>query len=165
MADELIYPYRPNVKTLALGFALFGLAAFYFVEKARTNTRGLIIDRVIELRPSEATIFYTILAALSFGFVALAVYATWVALTRETVLALRASAFSMPVGVAKRDTTIPYREIRSIQLQAVRNREYLAVVLKDGKRVSIWPTMLPSKEIFMSVRSELSARARTAQQL
>jgi hypothetical protein len=165
MSAELVYPYRQSPGRLVLAILLFGLAGAYFLHLAAGNRRGMTIDYIIRLRPDEAAIAYDIFATLSFLFVALGLYGLFVAMTKRLEIAVGPSGIRLPVGLARRETTIAYADIKSIQHQKIRSTEFLTITPRAGKRAVISAIMLPSKEVFAQIRAELTARARTAQQL
>jgi hypothetical protein len=62
------YLYRAKAWIALLGWLLFGGGAVMFIYKALNNEVGLIIDGIIELSPSNATIFYWTFAVFSSVF-------------------------------------------------------------------------------------------------
>ena len=165
MSTELVYPYRLSPGRLALGPLFFGLGGLYFVHEANGNQRGLIIDYIIRLNPGEATVFFYMLAVFMLVIAVLTAYSLIISATKTMEIALEPSGIRLPVGLAKRETTIAYADIKSIQHRKGRATEFLVIAPRAGKGAFIAASMLPSKEAFAQVRAELTARARTAQQL
>jgi hypothetical protein len=165
MAAEQIYPYRAKSTTMIWVILLFGAAALGLADEARTNTRGLLLDRIIHLRPDEATFFYYGLAVMSAAFVLIGIFSLYISLTRKTVLILGPSSITASPGLARAERTIAYADIKSIQHRRVRSQEFLTITPGIGKSLSIAASMLPSKDVFISVRAELTARAKAARNL
>ena len=161
MSAEQVYPYRAKPTTMALGILFFCAIGLYMLHEARTNARGLLIDRVIRLDPGEATIFYYVIAAVGFLFVPAAIFALYVSFTRKPVLTLGASSITVPFGIRRQERTLAYADIKSIQHHQVRSQE-LKITPHVGKPVSITSSWLPSKSVFTTLRGELTQRARAA---
>ena len=164
MSAELVYPYRQSPGRLALGPLFFGLGGLFFLHKANGNQRGVIIDYIIRLNPGEATVFYYIFAVLMLAIAALALYSLTISFTKTMEIALEPSGIRLPVGLARREATIAYADIKSIRHQKGRSTEFLIITPRAGKGAFIAASMLPSKDAFARLRAELSVRARTAQQ-
>jgi hypothetical protein len=165
MSAELVYPYRQSPGRLALGPLFFGLGGVFFLHKANGNQRGATIDFIIRLNPGEATVFYYILAVLMFGIAALALYSLFISFTKKMEIALEPSGIRLPVGLARRETTIAYADIKSIQHRKGRSTEFLVIAPRVGRPAFIAASMLPSKDMFGQVRTEVTARAKAAQSL
>ena len=167
MQQEMVFPYQPKALRLVPGIILFGAGAFVEVHKAETNTRGLIINHMIELRPSEATGFYWTMAGLSWlFFVVLILSAAWFAMAKKTAITLRPTEMIVPpVGFRSRTIMIPYADIAAIQHRKLRRQEFLIITRHSGKAAHIVASMFPSRQVFAQIRAELAARARSAQNL
>jgi hypothetical protein len=163
MSAEQVYPYRAKRMTMIWVILLFGAAALGLAHEARTNTRGLLLDRVIRLQPDEATSFYYGLAVMAVAFLLIGAFSLYMSLTRKTVLILGPSSITAPPGVGRAERTIDYADIKSIQHRQVRSQEFLTITPGVGKSLSIAASMLSSKDVFASVRTELTARAKAAQ--
>jgi preprotein translocase subunit SecE len=162
MTDELTFPYRASPRQMALAVLIFGACAAMFIYLARTNTRGLIIDRVITFRPDEATLFYAVLAVLAVMFVMVGLIAGLHGWRSKSVLSLGRSEIVLPGGPFGREAIIPYADITSIQLQNVQSRQFLVIKAGNGKRATIMASMLPSNDAFARVQSELAIRTPAA---
>ena len=163
MSAEQVYPYRAKPMTMILGILFFGGLGLFMLQQGATNTRGLLIDRIIRLDPGEAAIFYYAIGAVSLAFVPLAILALYVSFTRKPVLTLGLSAITVPMGIRRQAKTLAYADIKSIQHHTVRSQEFLKITPRTGKPVSIAASLLPSKTVFAALRGELTARAKAAQ--
>jgi hypothetical protein len=165
MSAEQVYPYRAKPGRLVWGIVLFGALGLFMLSMAGGNDRGLVINGIIRLRPDEATIFDYVIAVLCLAFVPLGLFSLYIALTRKTVLVLGPSTITAPSGIRKQERTVAYSDIKSIQHRAVRSQEFLTITPRAGKAMSIAASLLPSKAVFATVRAELNARAKAAQQI
>jgi hypothetical protein len=165
MSAEQVYPYRAKPGRLVWGILFFGALGLFMLHEASGNTRGLIINGIIRLSPGEATIFYYVVAAIGLAFVPLSLFALYIALTRKTVVVLGPSAITAPGGIRKQERTITYGDIKSIQHRMVHRQEFVTITPRTGKTISIAATLLPSKDAFTQVRTELTARAKAAQRI
>ncbi len=57
----MAFRYRPSPKVMVLSGLFFGACAAVLGHKASTNTRGLMLNGIIELSPSGASTFYWVL--------------------------------------------------------------------------------------------------------
>ena len=165
MSAEQVYPYRAKPMTLVWGALFFGALGVFMLHEASANGRGLLIDRVIRLDPGEATIFYYAIAAVGLLFVPVAISSLYISLTKKTVLILGPSSITVPLAIRRQERTNAYTDIKSIQHQKVRSQEFLKIMPRAGKAISIAASLLPSKSVFAAVRAELTARAKAAQSL
>jgi hypothetical protein len=165
MSAEQVYPYRAKPGRLVRGIILFGALGLFMLYTASGNTRGTVVNGIIQLRPNEATIFDYVIAALCLAFVPLGLFSLYVSLTRKPLLVLGPSGIAVPAGIRKEKRTVAYADIRSIQHRAIRSQEFLTITPRTGKAISIAASLLPSKTVFAAVRAELTARAKAAQSL
>jgi hypothetical protein len=105
----------------------FGACAAVIGQKASTNTKGLILNGIIEFSPSSASVFYWVLAVLSVLFV---VAGGWTLLTTfihgVPDIVLTDDAISFPVGFPiKRAFTLPYSQITGLSQSEVSGQRFL----------------------------------------
>ena len=94
----------------------FGACAAVIGQKASTNTKGLILNGIIEFSPSGASTFYWVLTALSILFVLVAGWMIVTTLVHGVPdVVLTNEAISFPVGFPiKRPFRLPYAEITGL---------------------------------------------------
>ena len=66
------FTYTPRWGVMIAGAVFFGICGLVSRAQADSNDRGLIINGIIELSSSSATIFYWVLTWMSFASVAIA---------------------------------------------------------------------------------------------
>jgi hypothetical protein len=86
---------------LILGILMFGGCGAWFVRLGATSSRGVVIEGLIHLGPGGARIFFAVLAALSFGMVAIAVLG-----------AIRLMGGKLHVDIDDDSITLPGRPLR-----------------------------------------------------
>ena len=134
--------YRPPVGRLLLAMLFFAACGLFGAHQARTNDRGLIISRLIELSPAAATAFWGVLCVLSFGFVAAALGMFPRSFVRRHIV-LEADAITIPTpGLNRRVYRIPREDIRSVSVQHFQKMRYVKFRHHGGVR-PINSTWLP----------------------
>ena len=105
----------------------FGACAAVMAQKASTNTKGLILNGIIEFSPSSASVFYWVLAVLSVLFVVaggLTLLTTLIHGVPDVVLT--GDAISFPVGFPiKRAFSLPYSQITGLSQSEVSGQRVL----------------------------------------
>jgi len=120
------YDYKPNAGMMALGIVFFGACAAYGYYDATTEHRALLINGFIYLAPDQATIFRWIIAGLSLAFVLAGLLGLVQAVVGNQQLRLTDDAVVMPKSAfGSASVTIPYRDITSLSLMAVRRQRFL----------------------------------------
>ena len=164
MSAEQVYPYRAKPTTMILGAVFFGAAGALMLHQAQTNTRALLINGLIRLDPSEATVFYYVFGVLGLLFVPLAIFSLYASFTKKPTLTLGPSSITVPPGALKGQTrTVAYADIQAIQHNKVNRQEFLKITPRGGKTITIAASLLPSKAVCATIRGELAARAKAAQ--
>jgi hypothetical protein len=163
MPNDLVFPYKPNVRNLVLGIAFFGVIAMFMAERAETNTRDLIIEGFIRLGPDGANVTYWILAGVSIAFVAAALLGIWSALTNKTGLVLGEKELVIPPTIFRGgDLAIPYADIAAIRHSSAYKQQFLVITRRTGRPARLAASMFQSEQEFAQARAELAARARLA---
>jgi hypothetical protein len=158
MATILKYPYKPRKTALVLGALIFAPCTALFVHNGMTNDRGLIIDGIIHLGVNGATIFYWVFAALSAGFVAVAVLSLLASLGKSLSIELTDQFLYAPRGIfAHEPLSIPLHEITEMKVQTVQSQRFLTIKYLGGK-ISIGQTMLPKNSDFDALCAALAAQ-------
>jgi hypothetical protein len=160
--DEREYEYRPKWTMILICAMFSALCAAVFASKAVNNDRGLIINRIIELGPDNATTFYWVLASLSAGFVALAAILGYHRASFQQRLVFGSKGVMVPVSRwSREDKEIAYRDIVGLSEATISGQRFLYVTHLGGK-YTITATMLPSQKVFAEVSDLLAARVREA---
>lgn len=153
------YPYRQK-KWVGPACALFfGATAWVFWLKTQNTERGLIINRVIELSPGEAQVFYWVLLVASLIFVVLGGFIFAASFKQVRYITLTDEAVILPKnGFSKEDMQIPFLSIQALQVQEVQGQVFLNITHSGGK-VSIVQSMLTSKADFSELSKAISVGA------
>jgi len=125
--QPITFRCRPSPKVMLICYLFFGACAAVIGQKASTNTKGLILNRIIEFSPSSASVFYWVLAVLSVLFV---VASGWTLLTTfihgVPDVVLTDDAISFPVGFPiKRAFSLPYSQITGLSQSEVSGQRFL----------------------------------------
>jgi len=125
---------------------------------AMVNERGLIINGLIHLEPSGATIFYWCMAALSAVFVVVAVPAFFVGLLSSQHVILTSTEISAPkFGFSGKATVVKLSDIKSLSVQEIQKERFLNIQHANGN-LSINASFLPDKAAFEELCSTLAER-------
>ncbi|MFH2044255.1 MAG: hypothetical protein ABIK92_03800 [Pseudomonadota bacterium] len=156
--EERAYSYRQKVWLGPLGIVLFGASTYYFIKKAQVNHDGLVMRRIIELSAQSATYFYWAVFLLSLILAILSLFAIYMFFKGPRQIVLSYSDLVAPKGfMSSSCINIPYKEIRSIQVQEVNQQKLLHVAHNRGKLI-IAQTMFASKAAFEEFCLLLSSR-------
>lgn len=160
---EREFEYEPTWTTIMMCSACISVCAAVLGIKAANNDRGLIINGIIELEPSGATIFYWILTACSIGFVAAAVIMVYHRLTYRQRLAFGRSALIGPTSRwSREEMEIAYRDIHELSTVTIGGQRFLYITHQGGK-YTVTASLLPSKAAFEEVCELLAAKVRELQ--
>jgi hypothetical protein len=159
---EREYEYRPKWTMIVLCAAFFGLCAAVLGSKAASNDRGLLISRIIELAPDDATVFFWALTACSIGFVVIAAFLAYHRLTTRQRIAFGPSALTVPASRwSREEKELAYRDIVALFETTVSGQRFLYITHPGGK-YTIDASMLPSKSAFVEMCELLAACVREA---
>lgn len=152
------FPYRGKLRTMLLVALFFGGGAAFFAHKAATNDRGLIVNGLIELGPTGATVFYVVFAVVSGLFVVLAGGATLYGHLKQTVLVLADDHLEIPGGFFKRHVRrVEFASITSASLQKINGQEFLILQTAVGQ-ASIARSLLSPDHAFDRIVAAVEAR-------
>jgi len=144
MNDTLVYPYRPNPRSMILPILFFGACAAIGVVAARTNDAGLIIGGLITLSVRGATIFYWCLAAASLLFVLAGVWGIVAGRNSQGLVRLTPAEISAPRTMRAREpTVVRLSEIQGLAMGQIQGR-LLLTIRHPGGSLSIAESMLPN---------------------
>ena len=172
------YDYRVKLTTAIWPILLFGAAAWFFIHEAVTNDRGLIINGLIHLGITGATVFYWVMASFSMGFVLLGLIIMAAAILdrKKPVVRIYGDRFEYPAGLfTKKDPAMPtaegsvryvqvkYDDIQYIQILDIYRTRMIEVTLKDGKKHTMVDSRFRNKidmdEVYKTIASKISASA------
>ena len=137
----------------------FGACAAVLGHKATTNTRGLILNGIIEFSPSSASTFYWVLTAFSILFVLAAGWTIITTLVHGVPdVVLSDNAISFPAGFPiKRPSRVPYSEITGLSRSEVSGQRFL-MLHTATKKHHIVLNWLGSKDAEATLPHELAQR-------
>ena len=144
------------------GAAGFGLAAVVLGAKAATNVQGLVIDGIIELGVTGATVFFWILCALSVGFVIAAILLFYQRIRFPQRIVFGESSLEVPVKRGTHDRVeIAYRSIGEMSVAQMHGQKWLEVTHAGGT-FTIMASLLKSDAVFEEVCGLLAQRVNAA---
>jgi hypothetical protein len=154
------FPYNPSWRVLLACVLFFGACAAFMGYKATHNSVGLIINGIITLGPTGATIFYWVVAALAGMFVLAALLMAIRRLGSHKVLELGTDALLLPHGFLQiKISRIPYVDIQGVSETQVSGQKFL-YVRAAGHRFTITASLFPDTDSYLAVRDFLTSRAR-----
>jgi hypothetical protein len=157
--QAMTFRCRPSPKSMGLAALFFGACAVVLGHKASTNTRGLILNGIIEFSPAGASAFFWVLTVFSLLFVLVAgwtIFTTFVHGIPDIVLSH--DAISFPVGFAiKRALRLPYAEITGFSRSEVSGQRFLTLYTSN-KKYHIVLNWLGAKEAETALLHEVGQR-------
>lgn len=152
-------PYNPKWRAILACAVFFGACSAFMAYKAAHNTVGLIINGIITLGSSGATVFYWVISALGAGFVFLALLLTARRIASPQILELGTDALYLPYGrFQKRTSRIAYSEIQSVSEVQVSGQTFLYVTA-SGLRFAVMASLFPDTDTYVAVRDFLVSHA------
>ena len=149
---------------MALASAFFGAIAFFMGREAMFNDRGLVINGLIHLGPSGATVFYWCIAAIGGAFVAIGIPALFVGLFSSRQVTLTATEISAPgFGFSRTATVVKLADIQHLSTQVVQKQRFLNVFHTNGK-LTINESFLPSRAAFEELCAAIASRVPSSAQ-
>lgn len=154
-------PYNPKWGVILGCAAFFGACSGFMAHKAAHNTVGLIINGIITLGPTGATVFYWVVSALGACFVLLGIMLAVRRIASPRVLELGADKLLLPFGRFQRQTVcIAYADIQSVSEARVSGQTFLYVTA-GGLKHTITASLFPDMETYSEVREFLMSHAAT----
>ena len=149
---------------MAFASAFFAAIAFFMGREATLNDRGLVINGLIHLGPSGATIFYWCIAAIGAAFVTIGIPALFVGLLSSRRITLTATEISAPkFGFSRVATVVKLADIQHVSMQVVHKQRFLNVFHGNGK-LTINESFLPSRVAFEELCAAIASRVPAAAQ-
>ena len=127
------YSYRPRILTMLWAGGFFALACAFFIHRASTNDRGLVIRGMIEFGVEGATRFFAALTVVSALFVIIAVGLTVLGLIRGPRLVLEDDHMIIPSGLwVARTRVVRFADIRRLSETKVSGQDLLTLTTTSG---------------------------------
>ncbi len=140
------YSYNPRWRVIVACTLFLGACSAFMAYKAANNTVGLIINGIITLGPSGATVFYWAISALGAGFVLLAVLLIARRIASPQIVELGTDALYLPHGRLQRQTSrIAYSEIQGLAEVRISGQIFLYVTA-GGLRYTITASLFPDTD-------------------
>ena len=157
--QAMTFRCRPSPKVMLLCGLFFGVCAAVLGHKASTNTRGLILNGLIEFSPFGASAFYWVLTVSSLLFVLVAgwtIVTTLIHGVPDSVLT--DDSISFPVGFPiKRPFELPYSKIMGLSQSEVSGQRFL-MLHTATKKHHIVLNWLGSKDAEVALLHEVAQR-------
>jgi hypothetical protein len=154
---EREYEYKPSWSVIIFVAVFFSSGAVFLYLKTVKSDRGLIIEGIIPLGPTGATLFFGALTLLSVGFVLLAAFLAYMRIVHRQRIAFTSDALIVPAPMGRGEMAIPYRSISGLSMIEV-NWQRILYVSHTGGQASITASMLPSMAIFKEVCALIAAK-------
>ena len=151
MEKEITFVYKPKWKSLALAIVFFTVCAIALFHKASNNDRGLIIEEIIKLSVSSATIFYYVLSAFAAIGVIFGTLGIVSSRNPKYLVFTETEIRIPPVGIQKKESVIPIKEIISLNETNISGQVMLYIKTKHKKGV-IQRSMLENKAVYEQVK-------------
>lgn len=151
------FPYRMHPLAALLAIVFFGACLGLFVWLAATNEVGLILNGVIELGPTGATIFYVVLGVLSGGFVVAGLLGL---VAPEHTLLIGADQATIPCGpMLRKQTVVRFAEVSRVTVSEAQGTR-LFTLHHPGGKTSVSNRFLKGRGTFKEVTRLLEERIR-----
>jgi len=144
---------------MGLAALFFGACAAVLGYKASTNTKGLILNGIIEFSPAGASTFFCVLTVFSLLFVLVAGWTIFTTFVHGIpYIVLSHDAISLPVGFPiKRSVRLPYAEVTGFSRSEVSGQRFLTLHTSH-KKYHIVLNWLGSKEAETALLHEVGQR-------
>lgn len=152
------YEYRPQLISTLLIIVFFGACGGFLAHQALNNEVGLVLNGIIRFDAGGATLFYWVLAALSFIFVAIGALMLFQRFTGgEQFLEIYEGHFIVPKSGFNKEKTVHYKSVKTIQKQDVKGTITLTFVTDESK-AAVTNRNFKSKSEFEDAVNELVRR-------
>ena len=147
------YDYRPGWKAIIMTLLFFGGCSGFMAYTAITNEEELVINGIIHLSVSAATVFYWVIAGLSFAFVLAGLALTVNRFTSVHRIAITEEGILLPNGIWKSgEHHVLFSDLTAIKNISVQKERFI-YVYADGLKHTISASMLPSKRNFDEIEA------------
>jgi len=141
-----------------LGVLFFGAGGYLCFQDALRNKSGAIIDHIIPLSPSQATVFYWVMAAASIVLVLGALFGLYVSLVSQGRLVLTTTTLSVPRGLSSQPVVIQLTNIATLQLLQVGRQLFIRVITRNGRGADISKSYFADASAFEDFKTARSSR-------
>lgn len=150
-------PYNPKWWSVIACVAFFGVCSILMGYKATQNNTGMIINGIIRLGPTGATVFYWVISVLGAGFVFLGLMLAVRRVSNPQVLELGTDAMLLPHGRFQRQTLrIAYSDIQRVSEVKVSGQRFLYVI-SGGFTYTITASLFPDAGSYAEMRDFLAS--------
>jgi hypothetical protein len=138
--------------------ALFGAGALFIGNEALMNDRGLVINGLIHLDPSGATVSYWCIAAVGAAFVAVGLLKfLWDSFLQHRITLTEAEISAPRFSFSWTPTAVKLADVRHLSMQVVQKQRSLAIYHASGK-LTIAESLLPNRTTFEELCSAIANR-------
>ncbi len=149
-----VFPYRPRLKPNLLALALFGAFAMLANHEAETNTRGVLIQHMIPLSPSQARTAFGVLTAVCALLAALAGVNVYRSRRSRGRIALGPDYLILPGSLTSpAERRVQLGEIAQLRVREVSGQRFAELRLRSGEKRTIAAGMLPGNAEFEEILS------------
>jgi len=158
VSPSLQYDVTLHPMAMLLG-VMAGLAGAMVCFKGLQDPRGLLINRVIELDPGSANVFWGALIVASLGFAVLAAVRFVQSFGERVFITLDSHAISGPTSdYGLRTARIEYRSIQNVRVLAMRGQESVVISATDGRKIKVGQWRFRVSAQWMDFQRELCSR-------
>jgi hypothetical protein len=156
---EREFSYRASWKNIVVPFSLGAVLGALAAHEASTNNKRLIINGLIELSVSQATVFFWAISVFMFALVLLALMSLLQKLRGPTRIAVTRNGIVVPGPPwAPTERYFLFSDITSMKLVNIYKQNILQVVTRIGK-FAVTQQNMSSVEEFKSIVMLLKERA------
>ncbi len=152
------YTYNPKWWAILASAAFFGACAAFMGYKATHNTAGVIINGLVTLGPTGATVLYWGVAVTAGLFVLAAIAITLRRIASPKVLEFTTDSLLLPYGFLQTKTSrIAYADIQRVEEIEISGQTFLYVTAA-GLRYTVAASLLPDKDSYTAIRTFLQSQ-------
>jgi hypothetical protein len=158
--DMRSYKYKAKIWFGPLVILFFGACAIYAQHLALHSNRGVIINHLITLSPSQTAYFHWVLFVVSATFVVMGFVVFLAAFKPARLVTLDSTKIIAPKnGFSSKMIEVPYKSILSLTVQEIQRQKFLHIKYSSGK-LTLVQSLLPSKSDFDEIYKLLAANTR-----
>jgi hypothetical protein len=156
--SSIKFEVTPKPMKMLLGIVFFGAGALVFAGQM-LDTRGVIINGLIELGPLGADIFYAILIGICIVFIALATFALLKSFGDKTFVTIDSQSITGPIRYGGSSLVrISFTSVRDVNVSRVNNTEFLVITDIDGSKIKVGQANFRASSDWPLFLSELRLR-------
>jgi hypothetical protein len=113
--NEIRIPYKVNKIIFILAIVIFGVGAVYMGDIAITNSRGLIVNRILEFSTQGATIIYWVMAGVSSAIAIVGGFGLIKSFVSKREIVISSNSITSPKnGFSKIDVTVNFQILQRL---------------------------------------------------